>query len=117
LIDCGKARRQQGRKARPRPRGQVAAQRPAARRHGHGHAPRPKTPKKEVNNNKNEVGCAGGRPWLELETLVNPVTGDRGGVAPQPSLRHFVTQGLLPSVFVLGCGFSMPVCGLVRTFD
>ena len=32
---------------------------------------------------------------------------------------HFlsvVTQGLLPSV-VLGCGFSVPVCGFVRTFD
>jgi len=23
-----------------------------------------------------------------------------------PSLRHFVTQGLLPFVVVLGCGFS-----------
>jgi len=34
-----------------------------------------------------------------------------------PSLRHFVTQGLLPSVVVLGCGFSLPVCGFVTTFD
>jgi len=34
-----------------------------------------------------------------------------------PSVRHFVTQGLLPSVVVLGCGFSLPVCGFVRTFD
>jgi len=33
-----------------------------------------------------------------------------------PSLCHFVTQGLLPSVAVLGCGFSLPVCGFVRTF-
>jgi len=32
-----------------------------------------------------------------------------------PSLRHFVTQGLLPSVVVLGCGFSLPVRGFVRT--
>jgi len=24
-----------------------------------------------------------------------------------------VTQGLLPSVVVLGCGFSLPVCGFV----
>jgi len=31
-----------------------------------------------------------------------------------PSLCHFVTQGLLPSVavLVLGCGFFLPVCGL-----
>jgi len=34
-----------------------------------------------------------------------------------PSLRHFVTQGLLPSVVVLGYGFFLPVCGFVRTFD
>ena len=34
-----------------------------------------------------------------------------------PSLRHFVTQGLLPSVVVLECGFSLPVCGFVRTFN
>ena len=25
-----------------------------------------------------------------------------------------VTQGLLPSVAVLGCGLSLPVCGVVR---
>jgi len=31
------------------------------------------------------------------------------------SLRHFVTRGLLPSVAVLGCSFSLPVCGFVRT--
>jgi len=30
------------------------------------------------------------------------------------SLRHFVAQGLLPSVAVLGCGFFLPVCGFVR---
>jgi len=34
-----------------------------------------------------------------------------------PSLRHFVTQGLLPPVVVLECGFSLPVGGCVRTFD
>jgi len=34
-----------------------------------------------------------------------------------PSLRHFVTQGLLPSVAVLRCGFSLPVGGFMRTFD
>ena len=28
-----------------------------------------------------------------------------------------LTQGLLPSVAVLGCGFALPVCGFVRTFD
>jgi len=38
-------------------------------------------------------------------------------IYPCPSLRHLVTQGLLPSVVVLGCGFSLPVCGFVRTFD
>jgi len=32
-----------------------------------------------------------------------------------PSLRHFLTQGCLPSVVVLGCGFSLPVCGLNNT--
>jgi len=36
---------------------------------------------------------------------------------PPPSLRHFVTHGLLPPLAVLGCGFSLPVCGFVRTFD
>jgi len=35
---------------------------------------------------------------------------------PPPSLRHLMTQGLLPSVVVLGCGFSLPVCGFVGTF-
>jgi len=34
-----------------------------------------------------------------------------------PSLCHFVMQGLLPPVVVLGCGSSLPVCGFVRTFD
>jgi len=29
-------------------------------------------------------------------------------------IGQFVTQGLLPSVAVLGCGFSLPVCGFVR---
>jgi len=33
------------------------------------------------------------------------------------SLRHFVTKGLLPPVVVLGCGFSLPACGFVRTCD
>ena len=28
-----------------------------------------------------------------------------------------MTQGLLPSVAVLGCGFSLPVCGFRRTSD
>jgi len=31
-------------------------------------------------------------------------------------MRHFVTQGSLPLVAVLGCGFSLPVCGCVRIF-
>jgi len=39
----------------------------------------------------------------KLATHLNP---------PKP-----VTQSLLPSVVVLGCGFSLPVCGFVRTFD
>ena len=45
------------------------------------------------------------------------VSGIRLILSP-PSLRHFVTQGLLPSVVVLGCGFSLPMCGfvIVRTF-
>jgi len=34
-----------------------------------------------------------------------------------PSLRHFVTEGLLPPVEVLGCGVSFPVSGCVSTFD
>jgi len=35
-----------------------------------------------------------------------------------PSLHHFVMQGLLPSVVVLGCGFSrVPACGFVGTFS
>jgi len=34
-----------------------------------------------------------------------------------PSLRHLVMQGLLPSVLVLGCGLTLPMCGFVRTFD
>ena len=29
------------------------------------------------------------------------------------SLHHCVTHGLLPSVVVLGCGFSLPVCARV----
>jgi len=32
-------------------------------------------------------------------------------------VRHFVTQGVLPSVVVLGCVFFLPVCGFVKTFD
>jgi len=42
---------------------------------------------------------------------------DRYSVNSPPSLQHLVTQGVLPSVAVLGCGFSLPVCGFVRTFD
>jgi len=28
-----------------------------------------------------------------------------------PSLRHFVTQGLLPLEAIMGCGFSLSMCG------
>jgi len=36
---------------------------------------------------------------------------------PPSSLRHFVTQGLLPPVLLLGCGSSLLVCGFVNIFD
>jgi len=52
-------------------------------------------------------------PVLSQHLLYCP-TNDR--YSP-PSLRHSTTQSVLPSVVVLGCGFSVPVCGFVRTFD
>ena len=50
----------------------------------------------------------------DMTSLVRTVSKD--GEHSHQSLRHFVTQGLLPSVAVLGCGFSLPACGFVRTF-
>ena len=51
-----------------------------------------------------------------------PRTVDKHGntfryILAPPSLLRFATQGLLPSVAGLKCGFSLPVCGFVRTFD
>jgi len=53
---------------------------------------------------------------MNTESTIAHVGLSRRILSP-PGLRHFVTQGLLPSVAVLGCGFSLPVFGFVRTFD
>jgi len=67
--------------------------------------------------------CPGsGKPYIHLSIYMYMNMHIPAGIASLQCVQgcvHFlsvVTQGLLPSV-VLGCGFSVPVCGFVRTFD